>query len=218
MKTYTLEQLLSKLIKRKYVENKAQIKIEIERDTIKTTRASLYRDDSVLLLMPVTEVYISIGDTITRKRLLTITDSGIDYVVTTASIEKNVYEMFGNKLNDVYSGYILTFVCRKLPEAFLRSFIYQEGFMSPDIYLTLMRYKNTIMNDATYSECIYWINKHKNYIIKQYGIKTEHADDEPPTADKLLADVLSIVTGFRVQLRLGSEGVVSGYYVIEAVK
>ena len=111
MKTYTLEQLLSKLIKRKYVENKTQIKVEVEKDTIETSRALLYRDESILLLAPVTDVYISIGDSKNKKRLLTIKDSGIDYVVTKASIEKDVHKTFGNKLNDVYSGYVLTFVC-----------------------------------------------------------------------------------------------------------
>ena len=214
MKTYTLEQLLSKLIKRKYIENKTQIKIEVDKDVTKTSRSSLYNEESILLLAPVIDVYISIGYMDDRRRLLSITDSGIDYLITTDSIEEDVNELFGNKLKDVYSGYILTFVCRKLPAVFLDSFLYREGFMHPDIYLALMRHKNTIMNSITYSECVHWINKHKNYVIKKYGIKKENAENKSPTADILLADAVSIVTGFRVQFRPENDG----SYIIEAVK
>lgn len=216
MKDYTLEQVLNKLIRRNYVENKATIEIKYGNNTITTTRASLYREKNTLLLFPVTDVYVSIGDTLNKKRLLAITDSGIDYRVTVASIRKAVYEIYGNKLKDIYSGYTLTFVCQILPEAFVNSFLYQEKFIPTGIFLALMQYKNTIMNIAHYSKCIQWINEHKKSIIKQYRIKGKRGDIDLLTADELLADVLSIVAGFKIRIRCVHESSVDGYYVIEA--
>lgn len=210
MKTYTLEQLLSKLIKRNYIKNQTKFKVEFGNDKIEATKASLYHDKSILLLAPVTDVYISIGYSNDRKRFLDITDSGIEYKFAIASLEKAVNEMFENKLEDVCSGYILTFVCRKLPDIFLNSFLYKEGFMHPNVYSALVKYKNTIMNYDRYSKCLYYINKHKNALNKQYGFK---ADNEPKTAEKMLADVLSIIVGFKVLLRDDEDGT----YIIEAV-
>lgn len=218
MKNYTLEQILSKLIKRKYIENKTQIKIEVEPDKIKTTRAILYSDESILLLAPVYEAYITYGDSLNRKRLLSITDSGVEYLITTACIERTVTEMFGNKIKDIYSGYTVTIVCRRMPADFLQCFLYQEGFFSPDAFMTLCHFKNTIISATTYSECIYWIKKHMKYIVKQYNFKPEFADDKPADPHQLLEDVLSLVVGFRVRVRLGNEGVVCGYYVVENAK
>lgn len=218
MKTYTLEQVLKELTNRKYLEPKSKIRINIDDDVYKTNVYSLHRNDSSLLLAPVMEVYISIGDTNDRRRLLIIWDYRIDYLVTTASIKKAVNEMFGDKLDSVYSGYTLTFICRKLPDIFLDSFLYQEGFMSPDVYLTLTRYRNTIMSGTMYSKCMYWIKKHKKYVIKQYRLKIKGVDDEAQDASKLLEDVVSIVAGFKVQIRAGVDGVLNGYFVIEAVK
>lgn len=210
MKTYTLEKVLSKLIKRNYIKNQTKFKVEFGNDTIEATKASLYHDKSILLLAPVTDVYISMGYSNDRKRFLDVTDSGIEYNFTIAILEKAVNEMFENKLEDVCSGYILTFICRKLPDVYLNSFLYKEGLMHPDIYSALVHYKNTIMNYDHYSKCLYYINKHKNALNKQYGFK---ADSETKTEDKMLADVLSIVVGFKVSLRDDGDG----SYIIESV-
>ena len=213
MKTYTLERVLSKLIKRKYIKNQTKIKVEVGDKTLEVSKASLYHDKSILLQTPVTDVYISMGYSNDKKRFLDITDSGIKYKFTIAKLEKVVNEIFENKLEDVCSGYILTFVCRKLPDVYLNSFLYKEGLMHPDIYSALVQYKNTIMNYYHYSKCLDYINKHKNALNKQYGFKTESAGNEPKTADKMLADVLSIIVGFKVLLRDEEDGT----YIIEAV-
>ena len=208
VKTYTLEQVLSKLIKRKYIKNQTKIKVEVGDKTLEASKASLYHDKSILLQTPITDVYILMGYSNDKKRFLNITDSGIKYKFTLASLEKAVNEIFENKLEDVCSGYILTFVCRKLPDIFLNSFLYKEGIIHPDIYSALVQYKNTIMNYHHYSKCLYYINKHKNALNKQYGFKTE-----AKTADEMLADVLSIIVGFKVLLRDEKDGT----YIIEAV-
>ena len=213
MKTYTLEQVLSKLIKRKYIKNQTKIKVEVGDKTLEASKASLYHDKSILLQTPVTDVYVSMGYSNDKKRFLDITDSGIKYKFTIAKLEKVVNEIFENKLEDICSGYILTFVCRKLPDVYLNSFLYKEGLMHPDIYSALVQYKNTIMNYYHYSKCLHYINKHRNALNKQYGFKTEPAGNEPKTADKMLADVLSIIVGFKVLLRDDEDGT----YIIEAV-
>ena len=210
VKTYTLEQVLSKLIKRKYIKNQTKIKVEVEGKMLEASKASLYHDESILLLAPVTDVYISMGYSNDRKRFLDVTDSGIKYNFTIDSLEKAVNEIFENKLEDVCSGYILTFVCRKLPDIFLNSFLYKEGIMHSDIYSALVQYKNAIMNYDHYSKCLHYINKHKNALNKQYGFK---ADSEIKTAEKMLEDILSIVVGFKVLLR--DEG--DGSYIVESV-
>ena len=213
MKTYTLERVLSKLIKRKHIKNQTKIKVEVGDKTLEVSKASLYHDKSILLQTPVTDVYISMGYSNDKKRFLDITDSGIKYKFTIAKLEKVVNEIFENKLEDICSGYILTFVCRKLPDVYLNSFLYKEGLMHPDIYSALVQYKNTIMNYYHYSKCLHYIDKHKNTLNKQYGFKTEPAGNEPKTADKMLADVLSIIVGFKVLLRDEEDGT----YIIEAV-
>lgn len=220
VKNYTLEQILSKLIEKKYIEDQTQIIIEIEDDKIKTTSATLHSNDDILLLAPVYETYIVYGDSLDKKRLLSITTSGPEYLITTACIKRTVTEMFGEDFEDIYSGYTVTIVCRRIPANFLKCFLYQEKLFSPDIFMNLVHFKNTIMNSTTYSNCIYWIKKHTEYIIeqyKQYNFKPKFADDNLVDSHRLLEDVLSIVAGFRVRIRLGNEAADSIYYVIEKV-
>ena len=70
VKIYTLEQLLFKLIKRKYIKNQTKFKVEVGGETLEVSKASLYHDKSILLQTPVTDVYISIGYSNKRERVL----------------------------------------------------------------------------------------------------------------------------------------------------
>lgn len=217
MTKFTLEKILKKLIKRNFISNQSYFDLQIGDDIKNVCRGEL--NNKIELLAPVDYVFITYNNV--RKNLIEIDNYNLSYPLTLEEIKKDLYKYYKVNVNDITEKAIIKVVCKKLPNIFLESFLYKEDIISCEIYNTLLKHHNTILNIEAYKYCIDYIKKNKKILIKQYSLiplKQEFSNSKVNcnlNPVEMLEKILSIICEFNIKIRKSHDYAGTDFYIIE---